>query len=226
MRARYLAPLSLVTLIVTLLWVVLLIASMTSAGPVETLEQALAFAARGGALYTLTYINAALITLFATALFAGLYGFLRTAIPTGAHVAIAFLPAYAAMNLFVYLSQVSVVPRLLALQSHSQYGPAAGLLAAQMIQLWPGSLAAFVNGLAYAILGIPSLIFGVALMRVGSGMTLAGLLLVLSGAASIIGLIGLMAASPLLRLGSVAGGGLFLLALFPLTLELYRERWQ
>ncbi len=226
MRTRYLAPLSLATLLATLLWLVLLIFSMSSTGPIETREQALGFAAQGGVLFTLTYINAAIITLLATALFTGLYGLLRTAIPAAVRIAVVFLPAYTAMNLFVYLSQMAVVPRLLALQADPQYGAAAALLAAQMIQMWPGSLVAFVNNLAYAILGIPSIIFGGGLIRVGGIMRSAGLLLVLSGIASIIGLIGLMAANSSLQLGSIAGGGLFLLALFPLTLDLYRERWQ
>ncbi len=224
MRTRYLAPLSLATLIVTLLWLVSLILNTSSAGPVETSRQALDFAARGGALFTLTYINAAFITLLATALFVGLYGFLKAAIPAAARMAIVFLPAYTAMNLFVYLAQISILPRLLALQTDPQYSSVASLLAAQMIQLWPGSLAAFLNGLAYAILGIPSIIFGVALTHVSGIMRLAGLLLVLSGIASIIGLIGLMAANPALQLGSIVGGGLFLLSLLPLTLDLYRER--
>ncbi len=226
MRARHLAPISLATLIVTLIWLVFLIAGTASAGEITTPLQALEYVSRAGVVFYLTYANAALITLLATALFAGLYGFLRTAFPTGVRIAIIFVPAYAAMNLFVYLSQISVLPRLLTLQNDPVYGPTAQLLAAQLVQVWPGSLVAFVNGLAYAVLGIPSIIFGVTLSRIGDGMRPAGLLLLFSGVASIIGLLGLMAANPLLQLGSLAGGGLFLLALLPLTLELYRERWQ
>ncbi len=224
MRARHLAPISLATLIATAVWLIFLIAGTASVGPIETAQQALDYAGRAGAVFYLTYANAALITLLATMLFAGLYSFLRAAAPIGARVAIIFVPAYAAMNLFVYLSQISILPRLLAAQT--DYGPTAHLLAAQMIQAWPGSLVAFINGLAYAILGIPSIIFGVALTRIGDGMRTAGLLLLFSGVASILGLLGLMFANPLLQLGSLAGGALFLLALFPLTLELYRERWQ
>lgn len=226
MRTRHLAPVSLATLAATLIWLILLIATVSAAGPLETLDQALSCAAQNGFLFYLTYTNAALVTLLATALFAGLYTLLREAFPIGSRVALVFLPVYAAMNLFVYLSQLAVVPRLLSLQSRPEYAPAARLLAAQMLQLWPDSLAAFANTLAYAALGIPSIIFGLALARIGGLMRAAGLLLALTGFSCLLGMLGLLVQSHWMQFGVVAGGALFLLALFPLTLALYRERGQ
>ncbi len=68
-------------------------------------------------------------------------------------------------NLFVYLSQVTVVPSLIALRQQPEYQAAVDVLLRQVIQQWPESGAAFFNGLAYAMLGIPSLVFGALMFR-------------------------------------------------------------
>ena len=51
----------------------------------------------------------------------------------------------------------------------------------------------------------------------------AGLLLALNGAACILGVVGFLARSDLLSLGTVAGGALFLLALVPMSALAFRN---
>jgi hypothetical protein len=79
------------------------------------------------------------------------------------------------------------------------------------------------NNLAYAILGIPSIVFGMALSRRGSSTRLPGVLLALNGVACIIGIASVVSGSGLLQQGSIIGGALFLLALIPLSLTFLRE---
>ena len=216
-RNKLLGTLSLICLIFTVIWLVLLIYGAATQGPVETLEQALASVAHLGLLHYLTYANATLITLSATMLFAGLYVRCKTEAPLWAAMGAAFVPIYGLLNLFAYLSQITIVPRLVALQ------PASDLLLAQMVQGWPGSAVNVVNNLGYAVLGIPSIIFGLLLGKRHAPMRLAGILLALSGVASIIGMAGIVAQSPALGLGSIVGGVLFLAALIPLSVALLRD---
>jgi hypothetical protein len=224
MKRNLLVSLSLATLISTILWVVLMIAWMATTGPVDSFEQALTLAQNRGPLFYLTYINAALVTVFATMLLAGIYVYLRTALHGWPAIAFAFVPAYAALNLFAYLSQVTLLPYLAGLQVPAEHSAASQLLTAQMVHLWSESIAAHINLLAYAVLGIPLIIFGTALSRSGGLIRLAAFLMILSGIASIIGLLGAIVQSPALIMGVTASGVLFLLALIPLAIGFNQER--
>ncbi len=205
--------LSLVTLIVSVLWLVFLIAGMATAGPLDTFDRVLAHIANPGPLFTLTYLNAALITISATAWFAVLYGLIRGESPTSAQVGLVFVPVYCALNLFAYLSQLTVVPALVPLLSQPESAPAARLLLSQMVQEWPSSGVAFFNNLAYAVLGIPSILYGLVFARKSGALRTGGILLALNGAACILGVIGILAGISVLSIGSVIGGVLFIAAL-------------
>jgi hypothetical protein len=221
MNLRITAWLALSTLLFSVLWLVFLIASMATAGPLDTFERVLAYAARQDALFTLTYINAALVTFSATALMAALYPIARVHMPLGARIGLAFLPVYCGFNLFAYLSQLTVVPALLPAAQQPETAAAARLLLSQLIQQWPGSGVSFFNNLGYAVLAIPSILFGLALRRKSGPparhLRTGGLLLALNGIACILGVLGILAGSPLLSNGSLLGGVLFIAALPFLT---------
>jgi hypothetical protein len=208
MQTRNLGILSLTALALTIVWLVLLIGRQAAFGAVTSFEQALTQAASLDLGYYLTYLNAALITIVVVLLFAGLYVFCRQYAPQAAVMGFAFVPVYAVFNLFVYLSQISIVPRLM-LSSDS----AALLLLGQLLQSWPYSAAALFNNLAYGLLGISSIAFGGVLARARGVLRAGGILLILNGIACIVGAIGSLAGSPSLAMGSVVGGVIFLLAL-------------
>jgi hypothetical protein len=223
-RTKLFAVVSLVALIVTVLWLALLIADTASAGPLDTFEQMLAHVSDPDALYYLTYANAALTVLATTLLFAVLYLHCKATAPELALLGLVFVPAYAALNLVVYLSQLTVVPALFTAHQQVQHQAAAELLLQQTIQMWPGSGVAFLNGLGYAILGIPSIILGAILLWQRGLLRPAGALLALNGMACLVGLIGMVTGSDLLGNGLVVGGVLYLLALIPLNIAFWRGR--
>ena len=216
--SRLVGLLSLITLCLTVLWAGLLAWGAVAGEAVETLDQALRYASARDWRYTLTYANAVLITLAATALFAALYAHYRRSAPAWCAVGVAFVPVYCGLNLLVYASQITIVPQLVASQELPGYGPAAAFLTAQMVQAWPGSAISVVNGLAYAVLGIPSIIFGLLLARGTAAMRTAGVLLILNAMACLAGPLGAVTGSPVLALGTVVGGAIFLLSLIPLTI--------
>jgi hypothetical protein len=102
---------ALVGAIVTAIWLVLLIYGVATQGPVETSEQALASVADLDLLHYLTYANATLITITATLLFAGLYVYCRPQEAVWSAMGLAFVPAYTVLNLFAYLSQITIGER-------------------------------------------------------------------------------------------------------------------
>lgn len=224
MSNRFLASLALLCLLFTVLWLALLVAGLANAGPLTGIEQVLAYVARQDALFTLTYLNAALVTLSAAALFAGLYAAYRRQIPGWAEIGFVFVPVYATINLAVYLSQVTLLPGLLALRLDPAYRDMAEFLLRQAIQQWPASAVAQFNSLAYALLGIPSLIFAAPLLRRGGILRLGGVLLALNALACILGFAGSLARNELLSLGTLAGGVLFLLALICIAVGCLRRQ--
>jgi hypothetical protein len=217
MQTKLIGYVSLLCLVLTVIWLALLITGMAGAGPLDTFERTLAYVKPLGVTFYLTYLNAALITVMAVMLFALLYRAYQSAAPEWAITGLAFVPIYGAMNLCVYLSQVTVVPQLLQLQSMPEYQTLAPLLLRQTLQIWPYSAVATVNNLAYAVLGIPSLIFGGLMLKANPTLRFGGILLGLSGLASIAGFIGIVAQISWLSQGSLVGGVLFLLALGPVS---------
>lgn len=215
---------SLVTLIVTLIWLILLIVGTVTAGPLENYEQVVAHVSKLDTLYFLGYFNATLTVIAVTILFSGLYLFCRSMAPAATLMGFVFIPIYATMNLFVYLSQVIIVPGLIEWRQLSQYKFASDLLLSQLIQQLPSSGLAFFNNLAYGLLGIPSIIFGWLLIQHNQRMRLAGILLALNGIACISGVVGILAGNNLLRNGSLIGGILFLLALISLSRVMLVEK--
>ena len=135
-----------------------------------------------------------------------------------------FVPIYGAMNLAVYLSQVTIVPRLIQLQSLVEYDSISQSLLRQVIQQWPDSVISIVNNLAYAVLGVPCMIFGVLMFNSTSVLRVGGVLLSLSGIASIAGFIGIAVQDAWLNKGSLIGGVFFLLALLPITWGFLKHR--
>jgi hypothetical protein len=222
MNPLTLSLLALLLFLLTAGWLGLFIAGTAAAGPIETVDQALAIAARQDPAFVFSYLNAALLTLVAVALFAGLYSNLRDEAPGWTQVALAFVPIYGVFALTAYLSQLTLVPSLLGWLDDPETAGAARLFLAQSMQNWPGSFINFLNNLAYGLLGVPSIIFGALLARRGGLLRTAGVLLILNGIACIIGVAGILAGIELLTWGSIIGGVFFLLALPPLALGYYR----
>jgi hypothetical protein len=86
-----------------------------------------------------------------------------------------------------------------------------------LLQSWPDSAVSILNNGAYAILGIPSIIFGILLPEINRELRIAGIFLVLNGVACLVGIIGYAARSPVLSLGSLVGAVFFLGALAALS---------
>jgi len=139
-------------------------------------------------------------------------------------VALVFVPIYGTLNLFAYLSQITLIPALIQAASDPATSETALLLLSQTLQMLPDSTVGFFNGLAYTILGIPSIIYGRVLIgSMKRSLTISGWLLLANGIACILGVFGTVIGNRFLSMGTVMGGTLFWLALFPLTLAFLRE---
>lgn len=219
--ARPIVALASVALVGSVLWVVLMVAA---GGPPEDYDDALR-KIRLDVLGYATYLNVAfLVTLPVTLLMAALYGRFGARVPRWAGLsAVVVVPVYCTLNLVVYLSQITVVPMLVEMSRQPGMGTTSDVLLTLTLQALPGSAFSFFNLLAYAILGIPSLVFGVALAREsGRWLRAAGRLLSLSAIGSVAGFAGAITRFDLLRAGAVAGGVLFLFALVALVVGLSR----
>jgi len=207
---------------VTLLWLALFLWDVRRKSPVETFESAITHSSNRDWPFRLGYANAVIITVACTMLFAALYVYLKDIQPVWAVVGLVFVPVYSVLNLFVYLSQITVIPRLFMLRDSVEEKGQIDLLIAQFTHVWPGSVVALLNGLAYAVLGIPSIIFGIIMFSKGTLMATTGTLLLLNGVACIAGLMGWTMRNPVLSMGTVVGGAVFLIALVPMAVAFLR----
>jgi len=221
MKTRTVGVLALVTLVLTAVWLIFLIWDQATAGPLDTIDQVMAYLANRDWRFTLTYLNASLFTISATMLMTSLYPICKQQMPIWSLIGFVFIPVYCVLNLVAYLSQITLIPGLLNWAEATGDVANVQLLLAQTFQLWPTSIIGFLNGLAYAILGIPSIVFGLVL-RGGRVTAVAGWLLLLNGISCIFGIVGYMINSPLLSMGILIGGVLFLLAMIPLSIAFLR----
>ena len=208
--------LSLVLLAVLVLWVLLMIATAFRIKPGWTDGDYLTYAAHPDPVFVLNYINAVLFTGLVIVLFGLLYLMVKDDYPVLALTGLLFVPVYGILNLVVYGSQVTILPVLF------NYNAAPEFIL-QWLQLRPGSVIGMLNGLAYAILGIPSICFAITLHGRSKLGHITGDLLILNAILCVLGPIGIVTGSQVLMFGTMAGGFIFTSAVFTLYLMLWQE---
>jgi hypothetical protein len=216
--------LSITLLLLTISWIVFMALSMGDYAPlIDNMEDALEFVKNPGILFYINYINVVILTLTNTIFFALLYLFFKKNYPILSISGIIFIPIYSAYNLFAYTSQISIVQNIQLIYSNPDYVEQIPVLLSQLVQAWNKSSIAFINNFAYAILGIPSIAFGIAFLRKSLLNKITGWLLIISGIAGIIGIIGIISNNQILSLGSTIGGIFFLLFLIFSSMTFYKK---
>jgi hypothetical protein len=223
MKTRITGILTMAVAITTAIWVVLTIATEMTAVPAATLEEKIESLGKLDFLFYFNYTNAAMITLLSVAMFTGFYLYCRDEAEYWSTMAVVFVPIYGMGNLVTYLSQVFVVPYLLDLYRLPETALTAEVLLGLMIHNWYGTAMEPLNGMSYAILGIPSIIFAVIMFRKAKGLRVGGVLLALSGVLSMIAVIGVALQNLLLGMMSLAGGFVYMVSLILIGLFLLRQ---
>ncbi len=225
MKSRPISIVSIILAILTGIWILCMILLMQQQGSViATFQDAYDFVKDPDGLFYLTYLNVVVLTIFDVVLFGMLYLYFKPVYPVMSLCGVLFVPVYAAYNMFVYISQVSVVQKIISVYEGVISKEVMNVLLGQFIQLWEHSTIAFINNYAYAILGIPSVLFGIAIYRMKQGLSKAtGLILILSAFACLLGIIGIITGNQALSHGSAIGGGLFFLSLIGISLIFWRN---
>jgi hypothetical protein len=236
MKPRQISITSLILALLTGIWIICMVLLVQRHGTViATFEEAYEFVKDPGALFYLTYWNVVVLTILDVVLFGMLYLYFKSEYPVLSLCGLLFVPVYAAYNGFVYVSQVSVVQQIISVYDGVVGDEIMNVFLGQFLQLWEHSTAAFLNNYAYAILGIPSFLFGIALFRIkpgsdrpgGAGHTawskITGISLMLSALACLLGMIGILTKNQVLASGSAVGGGLFFLSLTGMAIVFWKE---
>ena len=203
-------------------WIVLMAVQGAEVSPNWSVRDYLTYVSRGGFAYSGAYINALLFTALVVALLILLCHRFRGDHPVMSKVTMGFIPIYGVMNIIAYGSQVTFAPpfaaRALAL------GDQGSMLAAvQAVHIYPGSIIGQLNGLAYTVVGIPSVLLGIALWKTDWPGKTAAALLIVNAAACLIGTIGTAVGHKVLAVGTAAGGVLFTLAIVFMLVFFIRE---
>ncbi len=210
-RLKIIAP---ILVILTMLWVVLTTVSLSGIDRTWSNSEYVIWVAYPDIFYTANYVNVTILTILVVAFFSFMYHYLKEEYRRRAVAGLIFVFIYGIINVICYSIQISLVP---SIARTALENPDSMLLASELIQANSHSLIGFLNGLAYAILGIPSIIFGVLLIR--KTKKYSGLFLLLSGISSIVGLAGYILNNTVIALGIMVGGILFLLSLIFISIE-------
>jgi len=215
---RKLKTTSIVLLFMTILWVVLTVISMSGTDPLWSEKQYLHWVADPDIYYTLNYINVTLLTIVVVVLYYYLFNYLKVLKRRLTLAAFLLVPVYGALNLFSYSIQIFFVPDLArtALEAQGDIARAAAL-----VQANSNSLVGMLNGIAYAVLGIPSIVYGFMLYR--DHRNYSGIFLLLDGVFCLIGLMGYLTDHALLSMGIMLGGIFFLFSLLFMSIEFKRS---
>jgi hypothetical protein len=181
---------------------------------IDSIDKALDYIENPGVLYYLNYMNALLITIINTMFFMMLYMYFNTKNPISSKLGIVFIPVYAAYNLFAYVSQISIVQQIQNISEYSQDSEYIQVILTQLTQAWSQSSIAFINNYAYAILGIPSLLFGILFLKKSLIGKITGWFLIINAIACVFGIVGIVMNNKFLTLGSAIGGVAFLSDIF------------
>jgi len=208
---------ALILLVMTLFWVILTVISMSGIDPLWKDADFVKWVSDPDIFRTMNYVNVTLLTIGIVVFFSFLYNYFAE-YKDHAIVGFVFIPIYGMINLFCYSSQISLVPEIARSAITSQDDM---LFAAAIVHANSHSMVGFLNGLAYALLGIPSIVFGVLLYR--RMKKISGIILLLSGIMCIVGFTGYLTDSKMLSLGIMIGGILFLLSLISMVFEFKKK---
>ena len=205
---------AIILLVQTVIWLVFTILSMSQVQSNWSNLDYISWVSSPDFYFIGNYINATLLTVSAITLLTLLNSFLKQYFETSSFIGYIFVPMYGILNIICYSIQISIVPSIaFASLSDNTLIP----IASQLIQANKISLIGYLNGLAYAILGIPSIIFGILLFL--KSIRLSGILLASNGLFCIIGIIGYILNNSILSTGTMIGGILFLLSLIFMIID-------
>ena len=215
MRTRRIGWIASILIATTLLWIILLALSGLGSAGTRPIQETFQIIESQNILYKAVYLNAAFLTLVTVFYMSALYVHFKNISSFWSTISLPFIPVYGLANLVSYLSQVVMIPGLVSLYHAGETQTISLVLLKLTIHTWPGSAVEALNGFAYAVLGIPSIVFPLVWFRGSKILVTAGFLLALSGVLSVIAFIGLILEVGYLTSVSIVGGIVFLLSLLP-----------
>jgi len=216
---KHIRVIAFTALLLTVTWLVFMGISMSQIQSAWTDIDYLEWVSQPDIFYLINYINVTVLTVVVIVLFTVLFNYLSERNKTLAILGIVFIPIYGVLNLTCYSIQISVVP-LMAAKSLNTSNDA--LFVVELIQAINHSSIGFINGLAYAVLGITSIIYGYMLMK--RAKKVSGSLLLLNGVLCIIGFVGYILQNKVLSTGVLLGGIVFLLSLIFIVIDFNKSR--
>ena len=205
---------SIILLVQTVIWLVFTGFSMSQVESSWIYSDYVIWASNPDLFFIGNYINATLLTITTVVLYTFLYDFLKNKYESYALLGFVFIPIYGIINLLCYSIQISVIPLL---ASSSLDSPDKIYFVSQFIQANTKSIIGFMNGLSYAILGIPSIIYGILMFK--ELKKISGVFISLNGVFCIIGIIGYIIQNGALTAGIMLGGIVFMGGLVAMTYE-------
>ena len=200
-----------ILLVLLILWGIIAPISIAEIEQYQSRIEFVQFLTSASLIYHLNYLIATLLTFFIVAFFTILFLESKADFPLLSHIGFIFVPVYAVINIIIYSSQISIVPDI-ARYINLQGNALLDHWVFQMIQSTYGTIFSKINAFAYAILGIPSICFGLTLCKKSRMGKIASFFLIINAVLCILGFVGLGIGNKLLSSGVMIGGFIFIVA--------------
>ncbi|MCG8569252.1 MAG: DUF4386 family protein [Spirochaetes bacterium] len=222
---KFSSLLCLITFIFLIFWIVLLVLSYSDIDPNWDNIDYIKWVANPDIFFLLSYINATVFTILDVIIFTCLFIYLKNKnYKISALLGFVFIPIYGVFNLIAYSSQVTILPFIaqyyLSLPENSVFE----FIVTQFMHTNDKSMIAFLNGWAYTILGIPSIIYGFLIIKINIFGKIAGIILIISGLFSFLGFIGGYINNDILSTGVLLSGMIFTFSILFLFFMFNKER--
>jgi hypothetical protein len=201
-------------LVSTLAWLFTMVWCMGTMGGVSEKIDYVQWVMKFKISFIICYLNATVLTVLCLALFWILFQVFAKLKRGVSEIALFFLLIYGTINLVVYISQFVVLPLLAHNIFETDLSSDDIDLIYNWIQIAPGTKMANANAMAYAILGIPSIIFGLLIVKHARTGKAGGWLLMANAVFCIAGVVGIYINNNILQLGTLIGGVVFMVAIF------------
>jgi len=187
----------------------LALSSYPQLGSIDTVD---GYVAARGALtlqkLTLGYGLVFILTLVQVAVFVALYEYGKDKAPTLSAYAMVFLAGYPILNCLLIALQLGLTEQVTRLYRLAEYRDVSTLILRLVLPNAQATALSGLGALPSLFLAVPTLVFGFLLLRDRLLWRIAGVLLLLSGAATLTGLLGIFELSP--QLGTIALAAAFL----------------
>ncbi|MFC1725273.1 DUF4386 family protein [candidate division KSB1 bacterium] len=221
MDAKFIGKISLATIIFLLVWILFGILFPGSDGQIETVEDLVNQRTADQLNQKFNFLFSFILNFLLVALYVSLYLYFKNRAPEWCAIGFVFIPAFAVFAVAVFSLSAFLVPYLLELYKNPEYQSLISGILKTMLHGEVNPAREFLS-IPFIFLSIPTMIFGILLLKERIILKFAGILIIVSGIEYLSNLIAIFERNVILNTIGMIGGLSFMVSLILLSIGFLR----